>query len=266
MIERKFISQNKKEFQIKEYIRNSLNKVGLSKVKLVRTPLGEKIVISASRPGLVVGRSGANISKLTRDIKAKFNLENPQIELDEVSDPSLDANIIAEMIASSLERFGSARFKGIGHKALTDVMGAGALGVEIIISGKIPSSRAKNWRFYKGYLKKCGEIAITDVKKATVQAKLKTGIIGIKVNIMPPDVVLPDRVTLLPEAIEVVEEIIDEAVAKADNTAVEEGVYTKETPQKKTKTKTETKKPESNAANAKTKRKKATPKKTTKKS
>ena len=207
MIERKFISQNKKEFQIKEHIQQSLNKVGLSKVKLVRTPLGEKIIIAASRPGLVVGRAGANISRLTREIKEKFGLENPQIELEEVNEPSLDANIIAEMIANSLERFGSSRFKGIGHKAMTDVMNAGAYGVEILISGKIPSSRAKNWRFYKGYLKKCGDIAVSQVRSARVQAKLKTGIIGIVVNIMPPGIKLPDRVTLLSEPKEVVEEL-----------------------------------------------------------
>ena len=63
MIERKFVSQNIKEFEIKEYIRNNLSRVGLSDVKLQRTPLGEKIIISTSRPGLVVGRAGTNITK-----------------------------------------------------------------------------------------------------------------------------------------------------------------------------------------------------------
>ena len=239
MIERKFVSQKVKEYQIKEFISQSLNKVGLSEVRLVRTPLGEKIIIAASRPGLVVGRSGANISKLTRDIKEKFNLENPQIELDEVPNPSLDANIVAESIASSLERFGSARFKGIGHKAMGDVMNSGAIGVEILISGKIPSSRAKNWRVWKGYLKKCGDIAVMQVRKATVQAKLKTGIIGIKVNIMPPDVRLPDNVKLLSKPVEVVEElpvkkeaVENVPVQKEENPAQEKPVQEKAEPKK----------------------------------
>ncbi|MFH0870826.1 MAG: 30S ribosomal protein S3 [archaeon] len=196
MIERKFISQKIKEFAIKEYVRETLSRVGLSDVKLQRTPLGEKIIISSSRPGLVVGRSGSNISKLTKDLKQKFNLENPQIEIEEVLNLGLDANIIAEMIANSLEKFGLARFKGIGHKAMSDIMGAGALGVEILMSGKIPSSRAKTWRFYQGYLKKCGDIAVSQVKVAYSAANLKSGTVGIKVSIMTPDVKLPDRIVV----------------------------------------------------------------------
>ncbi|MEK6963444.1 MAG: 30S ribosomal protein S3 [Nanoarchaeota archaeon] len=196
MIERKFVSQNMKEHQIKEYVRQSLQKSGLSDVKVQRTPLGERILISASRPGLVVGRGGANIANLTRDLKQKFKLENPQIEIEEIGILGLDPFIVAEMIASSLERFGPLRFKGIGHRAMTDVMNAGAMGVEIFISGKIPSSRAKTWRFYNGYLKKCGEIATTGVKTAYASAFLKTGVAGVKVSIMPPDTKLPDRITI----------------------------------------------------------------------
>jgi small subunit ribosomal protein S3 len=196
MIERKFVSQNLKEYEIKEYLVKNLNRAGVSEVRLIRTPLGEKILIAASRPGLVVGRSGANIARLTREIKEKFKLENPQIELEEVTNPSGDPHIVAEQIAGALERFGAARFKGIGHKAMTEVMMSGALGVEILISGKIPSSRAKTWRFYQGYLKKCGDIAVNQVKKAEVQAFLKIGVIGIKVRIMPKDLILPDKVNI----------------------------------------------------------------------
>jgi small subunit ribosomal protein S3 len=214
MIERKFVSQNLKEYEIKEYLVKNLSRAGLSEVRLVRTPLGEKILISASRPGLVVGRAGANIARLTREIKEKFKLENPQIELDEVQNPNLDAAIVAEGIAGALERFGPSRFKGIGHKAMTDVMGAGALGVEILISGKIPSSRAKTWRFYQGYLKKCGDIAVNQVKKAEVQAKHKTGIIGIKVRIMPADIVLPDKVSIKTLEERGIEEVKEERAAE----------------------------------------------------
>jgi len=197
MIERKFVNQNIKEFEIKEYIRQHLSRVGLSDVKLQRTPLGEKIIISTSRPGLVVGRSGTNITKLTQELKQVFKLENPQIEIEEVLSIGLDPNIIAEMIANSLEKFGIARFKGIGHKAMADVMSAGALGVEILIGGKVPSTRAKTWRFYQGYLKKCGDIAVSEIKVAYASAQLKSGTIGIKVSIMTPDTVLPDRMKLI---------------------------------------------------------------------
>ncbi len=217
MIERKFVNQNIKEFEIKEYIRNNLSRVGLSDVKLQRTPLGEKIVISTSRPGLVVGRSGTNITKLTQDLKHVFKLENPQIEIEEVVSIGLDPNIIAEMIANSLEKFGIARFKGIGHKAMADVMNAGAFGVEILIGGKVPSTRAKTWRFYQGYLKKCGDIAVSQIKVAYASAQLKSGTIGIKVSIMTPDTELPDRMYLIKADEDVpvkIEEVKDDAVKK----------------------------------------------------
>ena len=199
MNQKKILSQKIKEFEIQEFVDASLRGVGLSSTKLVLTPLGEKIIISASRPGLVVGRRGHSIKKLTTVLKKKFGLENPQIEINEVENINLDANIVAERIANSLERFGLSRFKGVGHKTMADVMGAGALGIEIIISGKVPGSRAKRWRFYQGYLKKCGQIAIDGVLKSYKVAQLKTGTVGIVVKIMPPDLKLPDKVSLKKE-------------------------------------------------------------------
>ena len=197
MIERKFVAQKMKEFQIEEYITQSLENVGHSHTKMMKTPLGEKIVIYASRPGLIVGRKGQNIKQLTKTLKKRFDLENPQIEISEVENPSLDAHIMAEKIVDALEKFGSEKFKAIGHRIMAEVMRAGALGIEIVVSGKVPSARAKSWRFYSGYLKKCGDIAITGVRKANAQAQLKTGIIGIKVRIMPPDLKLPDDIELV---------------------------------------------------------------------
>lgn len=221
-IERKFVAQSLKEFRIKEYVEQSLSRVGLSDIKLQRTPLGDKILIKASRPGLVVGRGGSNIQRLTEELKNNFNLENPQIEIEEVENFGLDPNVVAEMIVNSLERFGSGRFKGVGHRALSDVMQAGALGVEIIISGKVPSSRGKSWRFYQGYLKKCGNVAVVGVDIAYKTAVLKTGAVGVKVSIMPPTTVLPDRIDLHEATIEeVVEPEVNEEMKKVIEAASE---------------------------------------------
>jgi len=200
MIERKFVAEKVKEFQIQQYIEQTLKNVGHSATKLVRTPLGEKIIISASRPGLVVGKKGENIKKLTNTLKRRFNLENPQIEIAEVPAPNLDAQIVAERIASTLERFGIQKFKAIGHKTMQDVMNAGALGIEIRISGKVPSARAKAWRFYSGYLKKCGYVAMSQVRRATTYATLRAGTIGVQVAIMPPGVKLVDDISVRKEA------------------------------------------------------------------
>ena len=239
MIEREFITQKTKEYYIKKYIEEKLNKVGVSLIKLKKIPLGEKIIIYTSRPSLIVGSKGSNIRDLTKALKKDFKLDNPQIEINEVKNVFLDASIVAERIASSLERFGSARFKGIGHKVLENVMNSGALGVEVIISGKIPGARAKSWRFYQGYLKKSGDISVTGVRRAQASALLKSGIIGIKVAIMPPDVELPDRIYLLDEPNQPVEEV------KAEPEEKKKAVKKKAAPKKKSvKKKEESDKPE----------------------
>jgi small subunit ribosomal protein S3 len=232
MIERKFVAENLKEYQIEEYLRSVLGKAGLSYIKMQRTPLGEKIIICASRPGIIVGKSGSNITRLTKELKERFHLENPQIELLEEEDSMTNANIVAESIANSLERFGTARFKGIGHKAMADIMSAGARGVEILISGKVPSSRAKTWRFYMGYLKKSGDIAVSGVNTAYASAKLKTGIIGVQVRIMPSTTKLPDDI-----------EPNTDAAPKVQDVTTGKTEALEEKPKKKAKKSDETKKP-----------------------
>src|SRR3990167_9884918 len=137
MIERKFIAERMKEFLVGEFVRHSMKGVGLADVKLQKTPLGEKIVVATARPGLVVGRKGENIKELTRTLKKEFSLENPQVEISEVTMPSLHSSIIAEKIVDFLERFGTTKFKAIGHKVMTEVTDDGAQGIEIVISVKI---------------------------------------------------------------------------------------------------------------------------------
>lgn len=194
MIERQFVSQKFKEHQVEEFLAERLSGVGFSHAKVQRTPLGEKIVVFASRPGLVVGREGQNIRNLTLQLKEKFGFENPTIEIAEVDRQSLDPQIMVEKIVSSLERFGINKFKAVMHKTMEEIMNSGSLGCEILVSGKVPSARAKSWRVYSGYMKKCGDLAVSGVKKAHGQALLKSGVVGIKVSIMPPDIKLPDAV------------------------------------------------------------------------
>ena len=108
---------------------------------------------------------------------------------------------MAEKIAVSLERFGSNRFKNIIHKTAEEIMRSGAKGVEILLSGKVPSSRARTWRISQGYLKKCGEPALKFVNIAYKVSKLKSGVVGIIVKIMPPNVRLPDYIEMKPEEV-----------------------------------------------------------------
>jgi ribosomal protein S3 len=100
-------------------------------------------------------------------------------------------------------------------------MRSGALGIEILISGKVPSQRAKTWRFYNGYLKKCGDVAVEGVDISYRVAVLKTGVVGIKVSVMPPTTILPDRIDINPEEPGVVEDITGSSKAADVEVAVE---------------------------------------------
>lgn len=186
MIERKFVLQKMREHQIKEYVLNTLGRAGISLVKLQLTPLGERIIVHTSRPGLVVGKEGEAIKGLTVELKKKFELENPQLEIIEIAQPEIDAQLVADRIATFLERYGTKNFKGIMHKVINSALATGARGIEVKISGKLPAARAKSWRVLAGHLKKAGEAAMAQVDRGQAYAQLKPGTIGIQVAIMRP--------------------------------------------------------------------------------
>lgn len=195
--------QKLKEHQVQKYIASRLAKTGYSHSEIKRTPLGEKIIIYTTRPGLVVGGRGENIQNLTSTLKRKFKMENPQIEIGELKTPMLDVYYVCDRIVATLERFGASRFKSIGYKTLQNVIDSGALGAEIIISGKVPGARAKTWRFSAGHLKKSGDISENYVARAYGAAQLKSGVIGIKVSIMLPDTPMPDKIEFIDGGVKV---------------------------------------------------------------
>ncbi|MDO8467749.1 MAG: 30S ribosomal protein S3 [Nanoarchaeota archaeon] len=230
MEERKIVQFKKEEFAIKEYIKNSLGKGKVSKVRIEYTPIGEKIIVSTSKPGLVIGRKGEKIEELTGVLKGRFKLENPHIEIDEIMKPDLDAQLVADEIAISLERFGPLKFKVVAYRMLQRIMGAGALGTEIRLSGKLPSSRAKTWRFAQGYLKKTGDSAKV-VDRAKSISFTKPGVVGIKVAILSPEAIIKDRVIIS-------ESLILRLKQNAEKTKIDNEEKKMKKPAKKSKKKT----------------------------
>jgi small subunit ribosomal protein S3 len=207
MIERKIIKKKLSEYAIKAHIEFKVGNGGYSHTDIHKTPLGENIIIHTSTPGRVVGSKGKNIRELTEELKRKFNLENPQIKVNEIERPYLNPNTIARDIVSLFERFGPRRFTFTGYKMLNNIMKAGAKGAEIILSGRgIPSVRSKTWKFSAGHLKKSGDVSENKVLRSTKIAHLKSGSIGVKVKILTPDVELPDEIKIKEPIKEEVEE------------------------------------------------------------
>ncbi len=195
MEEKKFVSFKKNELRIREYIKKEMGKGRISEVTIEYTPIGEKILVATSRPGLVIGRRGEKIAELTKFLKKRFALDNPNIEIVEIYEPMLDAQLIADEIAIQLEKKGSLKFKVIAYKILQQIIKAHALGTEIVLSGKLPSDRARRWRFSHGYLKKTGDPAKV-VDYAQAQAVTQQGVVGVQVRVLAPDADLKDKIEI----------------------------------------------------------------------
>ena len=165
------------------------------------------------RPGLVIGRGGETIKELASALEQSFKVANPQISVSEIEVPEFNAYVVASRVASALQR--GVHFRRAGFWALNQVMEAGALGAEIVISGKLSTERARFEKFRAGYFPRCGEPALVAMKKAEAHVQLKPGIIGVRVKIMPPDAYFPDRIEVsiaMPEEEKVI--VSQQVVAK----------------------------------------------------
>ena len=200
-IERKFVNDGYVKASMDEYFAEQLNRAGYGGMELNRTPMGTQIIIYSEKPGMVIGKAGKVIRKLTRDVATKYNLENPQIDAQEVKRPELNAQMMASRLASSIER--GWYFRKAGHNTLRAVMSAGALGCEVVISGKLTGARSRVEKFVNGHVKHSGHPVQEVVDEGFAVAIKKLGTLGCKVRIIQPDVVLPDsfRVKELSEII-----------------------------------------------------------------
>ena len=190
-----FVTEAVKKTEIDEFLRNEFEKAGYGGVDIAKTPLGTHIVVYAMRPGLIIGHGGETIKELATTLEQKFQLPNPQISVAEMEIPELNAYVIGSRVTSALKR--GIHFRRAGFWALQQAMEAGAMGVEIIISGKLRTERARYEKFRAGYLPKSGEPPLKYLRKAELHVQLKPGIFGIKVRIMPPDAIFPDRVQII---------------------------------------------------------------------
>lgn len=194
--ERKIVADNLKRVLLKEYVMKETARAGFGGLDIQRTPMGTRITLFAERPGIVIGRRGTSIKALTANVERKFPLDNPQIEVEEVRSPFLNAQIMAEKLASALER--GWHFRRAGHSTLRRIMEAGAKGALIKISGKLTSQRHRTQKFKAGHIKYCGEPKDLFVDQGFHVAKLKKGVIGVTVWITDPKARLPDEIEVEP--------------------------------------------------------------------
>ncbi len=216
-----FVDESVKKVAIDEFLRNELERAGYGGVDITKTPMGTHMVVYAMRPGLVIGRGGETIKDLARELEEKFQVANPQISVAEIEIPELNAYIVASRVASALKR--GVHFRRAAYWALNRVVEAGALGVEIVISGKLRTDRSRYEKFSAGYLPKSGNPALEHVRTAALHVQLKPGILGVKVQIMPSGIVFPDKISIIEEVpVAVADEEVVEKIKTEEPELVEE--------------------------------------------
>jgi small subunit ribosomal protein S3 len=218
--EHQFIDNGLRRTQIDEFFADELARAGYGGMELAQTPMGTQIVLKAEKPGMVIGKGGKNIRKLTTQIEEQFDLEDPQIDVQEVDEPDLNAQIVADRLANALER--GWYFRRAGHTTIDRIMDAGALGAEIVLSGKVTGARSRVEKFNRGYVKHNGEPAEEIVDSGVGTAVMKLGTIGVRVKIIPPNAQLPDDFRIKEDAdieafIEEAEGDVDELLAEAED-------------------------------------------------
>ena len=212
--EQQFIEDGLQRTQIDEFFADELGRAGYGGMEVAKTPMGTQIVLKAEKPGMVIGKGGKNIRKITSTLEEDFELDDPQVDVQEVDEPDLNARIVADRLANALER--GWYFRKAGHTTIDRIMEAGAKGSEIVLSGKVTGARSRVEKFNRGYIKHNGEPAEDIVDHGVGTAVMKLGTIGVQVKIIPPDAELPDD-------FEIYEDVaVEEYVAADENGAVEE--------------------------------------------
>lgn len=193
MIEKVFVKQGLKKVQLHQYLKKELGRAGFTGFDMVKTPLVTRIIVNVSRPGLAIGKGGQNIRTLTETISKVYGVDNPQLEIKEITTPDLDAKSVCDKMKNMIER--GFAWRSVAFRTVQDIERAGAQGMEVILTGKLAGKggRKKQVRFIKGYMKKVGDqTKLVDEAKVTTYPKV--GAIGVTVRIIRPGVFFPDKV------------------------------------------------------------------------
>ncbi|MBI4896693.1 MAG: 30S ribosomal protein S3 [Candidatus Aenigmarchaeota archaeon] len=182
MKERVFIQKAKEQISLEEFLRKQFRDAKCGEIEVQHTPVVTRIIIHTTTPGIVIGAGGERISETVQKLKDQFKIDNPQIDVQKIADPDIDPYIVAQNLVAAIEN--GMNLNKLGNYYMARIMQAGAIGCELVLSGKLSGQRSRRERFTTGYLKKCGEPAERDVLKAFSIALVKLGKIGVSVKIM----------------------------------------------------------------------------------
>ncbi len=183
--EKNFSEKLKEDFMLRRYVRNRLQRASVSKVVIERTPKQITLAIHTARPGIVIGKKGAEVDKLKEELQ-RITGKDVQLNIDEIKRPELDAFLVAENIANQLA--GKISFRRAMKKAIMSAMRMGAEGIRVICSGRLGGAEMARREQYKE-----GRIPLhtlrADIDYARTISKTTYGTIGVKVWICKGEVI-----------------------------------------------------------------------------
>ena len=212
------IKDNYQTMLLNDFLREEIKEAGFHKVEIAKTPTGTKIVLYVTRPGIVIGRKGTGIKALTERIESDFKFKNPQIAVEEIAKAELSPSVMCNRMSAHIER-GTA-FRRATVWTINQIMEAGAMGVQITISGKLRGDRSAFEKHTQGILPRAGNYAKDIVSEDVTHTKTAMGLIGIKIRIARKEKVVPEfKLKGLSEQKQKTgdEKIEDETIAKTES-------------------------------------------------
>ncbi|MCL5790240.1 MAG: 30S ribosomal protein S3 [Candidatus Thermoplasmatota archaeon] len=191
MKELKFLKENIRRQLIKEYLISEIGDAGFGGVEIQRTPQNTIVMLKVERPGLVIGRRGSKIKNMETTLEKRFNLTSPLIKVEGTEQPGLNAQIMAQKLARSIEK--GWHFRRAGHSILKRIMDSGARGGQVRMGGKLTGERSRSVKYTAGKVISSG-FPSEKIEKGFAVALTKPGIIGVYVKILRNDVKLPDDI------------------------------------------------------------------------
>lgn len=191
------------DFKIQKYIKKNLDAAGVSKVVIERPTKKAHITIHTARPGVVIGKKGADIDKIKKDL-AKFTKDEVQLNIVPVAKPELDATLIAEGVAQQLEK--RVAFRRAMKRAVQSCLRLGAQGIRINVSGRLGGAEIARMEWYRE-----GRVPLhtlrADVDYGVARAETAYGTIGIKVWVFKGEILGKEKKVEAPAEALPVEEV-----------------------------------------------------------
>ncbi|MCL1892370.1 MAG: 30S ribosomal protein S3 [Alphaproteobacteria bacterium] len=178
------------DVKIRKFVEKKLKKAGLAKVVIERFAKKVVVTIHTSRPGMIIGKNGADIETLRNEIKRLTKNDQVVVNIYEVRRPDLNAMLVAQNIAQQIE--GRVSFKRAMKKAIQNAQKAGALGIKVMCAGRLNGAEiARTEQIREGRIPL--HTLRADIDYASIQAKTTYGVIGVKVWIYTGDVVNKEK-------------------------------------------------------------------------